>query len=111
MNQNLAKAIAKYEEAGTRFTDIFNWHLCYGAVLCHPDYFAMAYFCDSSDPEQPILPCDKYDCVYFTWGGGCMRSIFEPFLDRVKYVAFQRETKGSEKMRVMDIRKMYSKLK
>lgn len=111
MNQHVQNALKTYEENNINFWNLLEWHLAFGVVVCHPDYFAMVYFCNSQNPEQPVDPSNEHDCVYFTWGGGCMRSIFKPFIDHVKYVAFQRETKGSSKMRVIDIHKMYSKLK
>jgi hypothetical protein len=110
MNQHLAKAIAKYEEAGTKFTEIFNWHLCYGIVLCHHDYFAMAYFCDSSDPETSVLT-HHADTLFATFIIGNMRKALDHFKGQFDFIAYQRSFKNSDRIRLLDMEYFYSKLR
>lgn len=110
MNKHLAKAIAKYESAGTNFTDIFNWHLCYGVVVSSFDYFGMCYPAQGDNPLQAV---ERHhgDTLFVTFTSGDMRQGLEPFLNQFDYIAFQRSFKNSDKVRVYDIHQFYSKLR
>jgi hypothetical protein len=110
MNQHLAIAIAIYEEAGTKFTDIFNWHLCYGVVVSCFDYFCMCYPAQSNFPLRAVER-HHANTLFVTFATGDMRRGLEQFCELFDYIAFQRSFKNSDKIRIYDMQLFYSKLR
>lgn len=110
MNQHVATAIAKYEAAGIQFSEIFNWHLCYGIVISDAYCFAMAFPADSCNPQQCVEP-HHADTLFVTFATGDMRHGLAPYRDKFDHIAFQRSFKNSDKLRLLDMQSFYSKLR
>ena len=109
MNQHLAKAIAIYEENDIDFQQLLTWHLCHGIVVCDHDSFSMGYFSDSGAPETPCL-FEHSDTLFVTFSTGDMCGALSKYIQNYDFIAFQRSFKGSDRVRVHDMYKFYSKL-
>lgn len=107
MNQHLAKAIEFY---GDSLQQLLAWHLCYGFVLCRQECFAIGFF---SDSKQPIFPLQRSDSnsLFVTYCGGEMRFCLDQFNKEFKFVAFQRQTKGSSQIRIWEYQKTLNRIK
>lgn len=110
MNPHLAEAVKLYEADGTDLQSLIGWHLQHGIVVCQPSGFAMCFF---SNAETPTTPCEFHhsDTAFVTFCSGDMRETLGSFKDSFRYLAFQREFKGSPKVRLYCPQKFYSKLK
>lgn len=109
MNQHLAKSSELYESNNVDFHSFVGWHLCYGIVVCTPDAFALGFHIHSDNLEEAVT-FEGSDTLYVTMCSGDMRSALEPFKDKYKYIAFRRGFKGSERDRLFNMNKFYSKL-
>jgi hypothetical protein len=110
MNQHLAKAIAIYEQEGIDFQQLLTWHLCHGVVVCDMDCFAIGFSAFSENPTQAVH-VDDGDTLFVTFSTGDMRGALSKYIQNYDFIAFQRSFKGSDRVRVSDIYKFYSKLK
>ena len=110
MNQHLAKAIAIYEQEGIDFQQLLTWHLCHGIVVCDMDCFAFGFSSFSENPTQAVH-VDDGDTLFVTFTTGAMRGALRKYIQNYDFIAFQRSFKGSDRVRVNDIYKFYSKLK
>jgi hypothetical protein len=110
MNQHLAKAIAIYEQEGIDFQQLLTWHLCHGVVICDMDCFAMCFSAFSGNPTQAVHVDDR-DTLFVTFTTGDMRGALRKYIQHYDFIAFQRSFKGSDRIRIYDIYKFYSKLK
>lgn len=102
-------AIEIYSKYGEDFTDALAWHLAYGVVVSLPDCLMLAYFCDRSDVRQ-CLDVTQSDCVFVTMCIGDMRQAGKQIVELVPYIAYERELKGDNRIRIKDFRKFYNKL-
>jgi hypothetical protein len=110
MNQHLAKAIATYEQEGIDFQQLLTWHLCHGIVVCDMDCFAMGFSVFRESPTQAVR-VDDGDTLFVTFTTGDMRGALRKYIQHHDFIAFQRSFKGSDRIRVHDMYKFYSKLK
>ena len=110
MNQHLAKAIATYEQEGIDFQQLLTWHLCHGVVICDMDCFAMGFSVFRGNPTQAVH-IDDGDTLFVTFITGDMRGALCKYIQRYDFIAFQRGFKGSDRVRIHDMYKFYSKLK
>jgi hypothetical protein len=110
MNQHLAKAIAIYEQEGVDFQQLLTWHLCHGVVVCDMDCFAMGFSVFRANPTQAVH-VDDGDTLFVTFTTGDMRGTLRKYIQHHDFIAFQRSFKGSDRIRVHDMYKFYSKLK
>jgi hypothetical protein len=110
MNQHLAKAIAIYEQEGIDFQQLLTWHLCHGIVVCDMDCFAMGFSVFRENPTQAVH-VDDGDTLFVTFTTGNMRpAALHKYTQDYDFIAFQRSFKGSDRVRVHDMYKFYSKL-
>ena len=110
MNQHLAKAIATYEQEAIDFQQLLTWHLCHGIVVCDMDCFAMGFSVFRENPTQAVH-VDDGDTLFVTFTTGDMRGALRKYIQHHDFIAFQRSFKGSNRVRVHDMYKFYSKLK
>jgi len=110
MNQHLAKAIATYEQEGIDFQQLLTWHLCHGIVVCDMDCFAMCFSVFRTNPTQAVH-VDDGDTLFVTFTTGDMRGALRKYIQHHDFIAFQRSFKGSDRIRIYDMYKFYSKLK
>ncbi len=110
MNQHLAKAIEIYEQEGIDFQQLLTWHLCHGIVVCDMDCFAIGFSSFNKNPTQAVH-IDSGDTLFVTFATGDMRGGLQKYIQCYDFIAFQRSFKGSDRVRVHDIYKFYSKLK
>jgi hypothetical protein len=108
MNQHLAKAIAIYEQDNIDFQQFLTWHLCHGIVVCDMDCFAMGFSCNQEDPTQAVSITDG-DALFVTFATGNISNALQKYLERYKYIAFQRVFKNSNRIKIYDIKKFCSK--
>jgi hypothetical protein len=110
MNQHLAKAIAIYEQEGIDFQQLLTWHLCHGIVVCDMDCFAFGFSAFSKNSTQAVH-VDDGNTLFVTFSTGDMRGALRKYIQNYDFIAFQRSFKGSDRVRVHDMYKFYSKLK
>lgn len=110
MNQPLKDVIEIYERNGINFNQLLYWHLCFGVVISDYDSFAMCFFSQSENPEKA---CEIHhsDTLFVTIHSGDMQKALERFKNNFEYIAFQRDFKGSPRVRVYNIQRFKSKLK
>jgi hypothetical protein len=110
VNQHLAKAIAIYGQEGIDFQQLLTWHLCHGVVVCDMDCFAMGFSVFRANPTQAVH-VDDGDTLFVTFTTGDMRGALRKYIQHHDFIAFQRSFKCSDRIRVHDMYKFYSKLK
>ena len=110
MNQHLAKTIAIYEQEGIDFQQLLTWHLCHGVVVCDMDCFAMGFSVFRANPAQAVH-VDDGDTLFVTFTTGNMQTALHKYVQQYDHIAFQRSFKGSDRIKVHDMYKFYSKLK
>ena len=110
MNEHLAKAIETYEQQSINFHELLTWHLCHGLVVCDMDCFSIGFSCFKEEPLKPV-EVTSGDTLFVTFTTGNMRSALEKYIQSFEFIAFQRSFKGSNRVRISDIYKIYSKLK
>jgi hypothetical protein len=110
MNQYLAKAYHDYTSEHENFEQLLSWHLCHGVVLCWSDVFAMGYYSDSNNPEQPVER-HHADTLFVTYCAGDILTGLSVFQNQFDFISYRREFKDSNKLRLFDVKQFYSKLK
>lgn len=110
MNQYLAKALNDYSKHNANFTELLDWHLCHGFVLCRPECFAIGFFTNSSDP---IHPSERHhaDSLFVTYCAGEMPFVLEQFEGEFDFVVFQRQFKNNPSVRIWDYQKTLNRIK
>lgn len=106
MNQHLAKAIEIY---GEDLQQLLAWHLCYGVVISLPDCFLLGFFCDKSNLRECRVLAES-DCIFVTMCAGNMRQACMQIVELVPWVAYQREFKGDDRVRITNFKKLFNKL-
>lgn len=108
MNQHLAKAIEIY---GDNLQQLLAWHLCHGVVYSDFNGFSMYFFCDHKSPME-ACQFENSNTLFVTIHCGMMtKNSLTTIKDKFKYIAFQRDTKNSPRIRIYNMSKFYSKLK
>ena len=110
MNKHVQNALKTYEENNINFWKLLEWHLAFGVVLSDCDGFAMCFY---SDLQDPTTACERHhaDTLFVTFHCGDMEKFAGPFMREFDYIAFQREFKGSPKVRLYDLEAFHKKLK
>jgi hypothetical protein len=106
----LESTIALYEQECIDFQQLLTWHLCHGIVVCDMDCFAIGFSCFHSNPTQAVH-VDDGDTLFVTFSTGDMRGALRKYIQHYDFIAFQRSFKGSDRIKVHDMYKFYSKLK
>jgi hypothetical protein len=110
MNQYITRAFNDYTAEHENFEQLLSWHLCHGFVLCWSDVFAMGYYSDSNNPEQPVER-HHADTLFVTYCAGRMRSLLETFDGKFQCVSFRRDFKNSPSVRLWDYKKTLNRTK
>lgn len=110
MNVHLAAALNLYESNDIDLQSLIGWHLCYGIVLSTPKFFAFGFHSHSEEPEKAVA-FEHSDTLYVTMCCGDMLSALQPLKDDYEYIAFTRDFKGSERVRLLDMEAFYLKLR
>jgi hypothetical protein len=110
INQPLKYAYDLYTKNGNDFSEIIGWYLENGVVVSSPRCFMLAYFCKKDDIKT-IVPLEESNCVYVTICVGDMREAGKQIVEMAEYIAYQREFKGSSKIRITNFKNFYQKLK
>lgn len=110
MNPHLKTAINLYESHDIDFKQVLDWHLCFGVVVCNNDTFAMGFHTDSADIGSAVL-YEHSDTLFVTMCCGDMVRGLSPFKEDYEYISFQRGFKNSHRFRLLNMAKLYSKLK
>lgn len=102
MNQHLKNADNFYKSNGKDFKEILGRYLCDGFVLCLDDVFAIGFYSKSS---EPTVPCDSKnaDTIFVTYCSGKISIIAKTLIGSIKYGAFQRDIRGSSKIRLIPL--------
>jgi hypothetical protein len=103
-------ALKSYEENYPEFQQLLTWHLCHGLVVCDMDCFAIGFSAFSENPTQAVHVNDG-DTLFVTFTTGDMRGALSKYIQNYDFIAFQRSFKGSDRIKVHDMYKFYSKLK
>lgn len=98
-----------YEENNADFAEMLKWHLAYGVVVSLPDCFMFGFFCDKSNPSEYRL-LDDSNCVFVTMCVGDMRLAGKQIVELVPWIAYEREFKGSKRIRITNFKNFYKKL-
>jgi hypothetical protein len=110
MNPHLAKAIKLYESHCIDIKPILDWHLCNGIVICNPDAFALCFH-TVSHALGGAVDYEHSDTLFVTMCcGNTLRSL-RPLKDLYRFISFQRGFKNSERFRLLDMERFYSKIK
>lgn len=109
MNVHLATALTFYESKDIDLQSLIGWHLSYGIVLSTPKFFAFGFHSHSEEPEKAVA-FEHSDTLYVTMCCGDMLSALRPLKDDYEYIAFTRDFKESERVRLLSMKKFYSKL-
>jgi len=110
MNRPIEDAYNLYTKNGINFDELLQWYLSYGIVLVMPTCFMLAYFCDK-DKVDEITSLEESNCVYVTMCVGDMREAGKQIVEMAEYIAYQRDFKGSGKIRITNFKNFYQKLK
>jgi hypothetical protein len=110
VNLHLATALTLYESNNIDLQSLIGWHLSYGVVLSTPKVFALCFHSHSSEPDKAVS-FENSDTLHFTMCCGNMLSGLRHFKDDYKYISFRRDFKGSERTRLLNMEKFYSKLR
>lgn len=110
MNPHLKTLTDTYEQNNIDAHKMLDWHLCFGIVVSDPDALAMCFFSRFRSPTEACA-IHEADTLFVTMFSGDMRKALSQYKDRFGFIAFQREFKGDDRVRVYDIQKFYQKLK
>ena len=74
------------------------------------DCFAMGFSEFRENPTQAVH-VDDGDTLFVTFSTGDMRGALSKYIQNYDFIAFQRSFKASDRVKIYDIYKFYSKLK
>ena len=109
MNLPFQEAEKLYSKHGDNFQEALDWMQRNGVVVSLPHTFLMGYFCTAQEPTTPMA-YDDADCVHVVLCVGDPSSALEQLVDIIENVAYTREFRGDQKMRVMSLEQLYYKL-
>lgn len=111
MNSNGPLCTAKqlYQINGGDFSGDLEWLLRYGVVVSTPETFLMGHFFRESDPKHPCALEDA-DGVFVVLSAGKPKPALCQLVDLVSLVGYERAFRGDDRIRILDIKKYYSKL-
>ena len=103
------RAATLYGEHGGKFGPDVAYLLDNGIVVSTPTTFLMGYFCKQDEPYN-ATGLEDADCVFVVLCVGNPKHALLQLIELVKYVAFVREFRDDNRMRVLDIKKTYQLL-
>lgn len=109
MNEPLKKAALVYHEHDLDFWKAFEWHLGFGFVLSTSDFFCMGFYSRASAPDHPVEIQDANTAYITMWAGKPQRILCE-HTDRLKFIAYRRNFRESDELRVYPIKRIFAKL-
>lgn len=80
-----------------------------GVVVSTPESFLMGYFFKESEPEKPV-DHQEADGVFVVLAAGEPKPALHQLVELVSLVAYERAFRGDSRIRILDIKKYYSKL-
>jgi hypothetical protein len=110
MNPHLLVALALYESNNIDLQELIGWHLSYGIVLSTPKVFALCFHSNSEEPEKAVA-FEHSDTLFVTMCCGDMLSGLQLLKDDYEYISFNRDFKGPERTRLLEMEAFYSKLR
>jgi hypothetical protein len=110
VNRPIDDAIQIYKQNQGDFSESLKWHFAYGIIVHLPDCFLLGFFCMRDSPWNSIDPC-KADCFHATMCCGDMRKAAMQIHNQVKFLAYERETRGDHRIRFVNFQRFYNKLK
>lgn len=112
-NVHFRNAARIYDERGADFANILAWHFAFGFVCCDPEMFCIGYFSHSSNPFSPVQGGTP-NTAFVTMFSGDLTKLDSYMLRAkklgVKFVAYQRQFKGSDELRFLKLDSLHSKL-
>jgi hypothetical protein len=108
-NAPFREAKQLYRINGGDFPGDLDWMLRYGVVVNTPNTFLMGYFFRESDPATPTTGSEA-DGVFVVLCVGEPKSALHQLVDLVPLVAYERAFRGDKRVRILNLKKYYSKL-
>jgi hypothetical protein len=109
INEPLRTAKQLYRSNGGDFPGDLDWLLRHGVVISTPQTFLMGYFFRKADPKHPV-PLVGSDGVFVVLCAGEPKPAIGQLVDLVSLVGYERAFRGDDRVRILDIKKYYSKL-
>jgi hypothetical protein len=110
MNNHFNQAKKDYEESFISFEQIIGWHLVNGFVLNLPCGFAFGYYTQKEDASN-ACDAESANSIFVTYATGALRPLCHFFYDKYEWIIFAREFKNSDRLRVLNMKQFYGKLK
>ena len=108
INDPLRTAKNLYEKHGGDFDGHLAWFVLHGVVISTPTTFLMGYFF-RDDHDKPVTQKDATG-FFVDLCAGCPKSALHQLVDLVPVVAYVRTFRGDSRIRITNIKKLYSKL-
>jgi hypothetical protein len=102
-------ALQIYNQHNQNFAELLNWHFANGVVISLPDCFLLGFFCDKSNLSECRVLAES-DCIFVTMCVGNMREACMQIVELVPWVAYQREFKGDDRIKITNFKKLFNKL-
>jgi len=110
MNKPFEDAFRLYNENNGDLAKVLEWHFANGVVVSSPDCFLLGFFCDRQRPLEP-KELSEADCIFVSLCIGDMHQAGMQIVTLVPWIAYQREFKGDNRIRVKNFRNFYHKIK
>ena len=107
MNQHLAKAIEIY---GDELQQLLAWHLCHGIVVCDSDLFAICFESNNNYPSDAV-ELGTGNTLFITFYAGNMSNASSKYINKYKFIAFNRDFKKTGDLKLYDMYRFCSKFK
>lgn len=91
------------------FAELLEWHLANGVVISLPDCFLLGFFCDKSNLRECRVLAES-NCIFVTMCVGNMRQAGLQIVNLVPWIAYEREFKGDNRIRVTNLKKFFNKI-
>ena len=106
----LKEVLKVFNKNKISFNDLLQWHLLNGIVMSDDKSFVFAIPCDSEDLEIPVT-IEKANCIFISMFSGDLVHSMKLLEDNFDFVAFKREFKNSNHIRMYSYHQFQSKLK
>jgi hypothetical protein len=108
-NEPLRTAKQLYRVNGGNFPADLDWLMQHGVVVNTPETFLMGHFFREGDPKRPC-ELKNADGAFVVLCAGKPKPALHQLVEMVRLLAYERAFRGDPKIRVIDIKKYYSKL-
>ncbi len=98
-----------YEQHGGQFRHDLGAMLGDGVVINTPDTFLMGYFFAGDNVKQPVR-YSQSDGVFVVLCVGQPKPALHQLVELTPLVAYERALRGDKRVRIVDIKTLYSKL-